>query len=235
MPDFARRSSEIEIMDDLNCSGEVIHQTLRELEFINKWLGGNAVTLNALDKLFQEGKLHTPITIADLGCGGGDMLKLINQWAIKRNLQVELVGIDANPHIIAVARENLKGLTNVSLHAMDIFSSTFEQLQFDFIVGTLFFHHFTEEQLIRFFRKLSTQVRGGMIINDIHRHPLAYHSIALLTKAFSRSPMVINDAPLSVLRAFKKHELAHLLKEAGYTAYTIHWKWAFRWQVIVLA
>ena len=38
MPDFFNRSDEVEVMDDLECSGDVLEQTLRELEFINKWL-----------------------------------------------------------------------------------------------------------------------------------------------------------------------------------------------------
>jgi hypothetical protein len=44
---------------------------------------------------------------------------------------------------------------------------------------------------------------------------------------------VKNDAPLSVLRGFKKKELEEVLKKAGITDYSIHWKWAFRWLIIV--
>ncbi|MBA4057205.1 MAG: SAM-dependent methyltransferase, partial [Marivirga sp.] len=73
------------------------------------------------------------------------------------------------------------------------------------------------------------------IINDIHRHSLAYYSIRLLTKVFSKSSMVKFDAPLSVRRAFTKKELLEILNEAGIKKYTIQWKWAFRWQVLVFA
>ena len=73
---FTHRSNQIEIMDDLQCQGEVVHQTLRELEFINRWLGGNVVTLEAVKKLIMN-RDHETLTIADLGCGGGDMLKLL--------------------------------------------------------------------------------------------------------------------------------------------------------------
>jgi len=44
MSQFAQRSREKEIMDDLDCSGPVLEQTLRELKTINRWLGGNGVT-----------------------------------------------------------------------------------------------------------------------------------------------------------------------------------------------
>ena len=41
-------------MDDLTCSGEVVEQTLRELDFINKWLGGDQVTLDAVNRLIDR-------------------------------------------------------------------------------------------------------------------------------------------------------------------------------------
>ena len=95
MTDLKTRSQQIEIMDDLNCSGEVVDQTLRELETINKLLGGNYVTLNGISKLVSGRKGLAEISIADLGCGGGDILKLISHWARKRKIKAALIGIDA--------------------------------------------------------------------------------------------------------------------------------------------
>ena len=48
MRDLRRRSSEVEVMDDLNCDGEVVAQTLRELNVINTRLGGNSISTNAM-------------------------------------------------------------------------------------------------------------------------------------------------------------------------------------------
>lgn len=233
MPDFSKRSEGIEIMDDLNCSGEVVDQTLRELEVINTWLGGNQVTINGIAKLFKHIRSSKEITIIDVGCGGGDMLRLIDRWARKKNKKVKLIGIDANPNIIAFAKENLKDLPHIELKAIDIFSEEFQSLKCDIVIGTLFFHHFSQQQLGLFFTKLKKQVCVGVVINDIHRHTLAYHSIKMLTSLFSKSAMVKFDAPLSVLRAFTKSELKEILLNAGITPYTIQWKWAFRWQVVV--
>lgn len=233
MPDFSKRSADVEIMDDLDYAGEVMDRTLHELEIINKWLGGNAVTFGALQALTKNISTNEPIHIADLGCGRGDMLALIDAWAKKQKLAVALTGIDANPYIIRAAKNNLAKWPHIGLEALNIFAPEFSTRHFDIVIGTLFYHHFTQEQLTTFFRKLNQQSRVGFIINDIHRHPLAYYSIKYLTRWFSRSSMVQFDAPLSVLRAFTKKELVQCLEGAGLKNYSIRWKWAFRWQVIV--
>lgn len=232
MPDFSKRSQEIEQMDDLNSSGEIIHQTLRELEFINKWLGGNAVTMSGLTRLLKYWDRRKELVIADLGCGSGDMLKLIDRWAQRRGYSVKLIGFDANPNIIKHAIDNARGNPGISFYPTDIFSEEFRAQKFDVVIGTLFFHHFTSEQLSHFFFQLKSQCSLGLLINDIHRHPLAFYSIKWLTQWFSRSPMVKFDAPLSVLRAFKKDELEKILNKAGITKFEISWKWAFRWRVL---
>jgi len=232
MPDFSVRSVDREIMDDLSCDGEVVFQTLRELEFINKWLGGNAVTIGALDALANQIKEKELLRIADLGCGSGDMLRIISTWAAKKGIAVQLTGIDANPHIIAYAVRNLRDLPEIRFQTLDIFSTQFQPGDFDIVIATLFFHHFTQEELVTFFSRVRAGGIKHLIINDIHRHFLAYHSIRILTQLFSASSMVKYDAPLSVLRAFSRAELEEILRKAGFPAYKIRWKWAFRWQVI---
>ncbi|WP_431211923.1 hypothetical protein ACQ86N_40085 [Puia sp. P3] len=72
----------------------------------------------------------------------------------------------------------------------------------------------------------------GWFINDLHRHPLAWGSIRLLTRLFSGSYLVKNDAPLSVLRGFSRSEWQRILQAAGIGGYTLRWKWAFRWLVV---
>lgn len=233
MPNFSVRSNQLEIMDDLNCAGNVLDQTLHELEIINAWLGGNAITLDALNTLIHNHPDMQELVIADLGCGSGDMLRIIYKWGQKKNIRLKLIGIDANPAVIAFAQKNLYAYPQIELKVMDIFSSGFRQTSYDIVVGTLFYHHFTDQELSIFFQRLKHQVRIGFIINDIHRHWLAYYSIQFLTRMFSKSAMVKFDAPLSVLRAFKKKELKSVLQKAEINNYTAKWKWAFRWQVIV--
>lgn len=232
MPDFSKRSYEEEQMDDLASSGEIIHRTLKELETINTLLGGNHVTIDGIEKLIKRAGV-TRFSLADLGCGGGDILRLIKRWATRKNLNVELLGVDANPNIVEEAQSMTPASYDIRFATQNIFSEEFRSHSFDIVTGTLFFHHFTNEQLMDFFRQLKSQTHIGFVINDIHRHWFAYHSIKWLTKLFSKSAMVQHDGPLSVLRAFRKKELLAILHGAGIKNYSIRWMWAFRWQVIV--
>jgi 2-polyprenyl-3-methyl-5-hydroxy-6-metoxy-1,4-benzoquinol methylase len=156
------------------------------------------------------------------------------RWARQRNLQAELTGVDANGYIADYAAANCRDYPEISFRKEDIFSPAFAQQGYDVMVCSLFCHHFTDEQLVAMFRQMYHQARLGVIINDLHRHPLAYHSIHLLTSLFSKSYLVKNDAKLSVLRAFRKAELRELLAEAGITRYRLKWMWAFRWQLVLL-
>lgn len=216
-------------MDDLEVAGEVVDQTLRELDFINRFLGGNKISLAAFKNLLKNTE---QATIADLGSGGGDILMTMADWSRKQGKKFSFLGIDANAHIVAYAKSNCIEYEELAFECQDILSPEFARQSFDVIHCCLFTHHFTNEELIRLFRQFRAQSKVGVVINDLHRHPLAYHSIKVLTRLFSKSEMVKYDAPLSVARGFRRKELEHILHEAGIPDYNLSWKWAFRWKIV---
>ena len=154
MIDFSKRSGDAEIMDDLEYAGEMMDRTLGELEVINRWLGGNKVTINGISQLLEGAKPDGTVHVADLGCGRGDMLVLIDGWAKKKKLDVNLIGIDANQYVIDAARKRLIRFPHIQLQAVNILSPVFQSKKFDIVIGTLFYHHFSDEQLITFFSRL---------------------------------------------------------------------------------
>lgn len=226
------RSTQKEVMDDLSCSGQVLDQTLHELDTINRLLGGNDVTVRGMRQLLQGCK-RRDLTVADLGCGSGDMLRRLHRWGKRQGFNLELTGIDANPNVIDFAVSRAGDYPDISYQAINIFSPEFKSQSFDVITATLFFHHLTTDQLTGFFRQLKDQVRVGIIVNDLHRHWLAYYSIMLLTRLFSRSSMVKYDAPVSVERGFRRKELLDIMRQAGIANFRLRWRWAFRWQLVV--
>ena len=231
MSRFSSRSNQKEMIDDLSCDGAELIQTFRELRTINKLLGGNHVTTNGIGRLLRN-LSQAKITIADVGCGNGDMIRVMVKWAKKKGLTTDYIGIDANPNTVKIAEQNLQDLSNVAFEPANVFNADFQQKHVDIVTCTLFTHHFTNKELVRMFQSFGEKARIGVVINDLHRHPLAYYSIKLLTTLFSKSRQVKHDAPLSVLRSFRKEELAVLLNEAGWKKFQITWHWAFRWQIV---
>lgn len=231
MIDFTKRSYEPELMDDFSCGGDELKQTLAELKTINRLLGGNKVTTDGLKKLLKNHSSGT-IRIADVGCGGGDMLHVMQKWGKSTGLDLEFLGIDANPHTIQLAKETFSGNPGIAFEVDDVLRETFYQKPIDIVTCTLFTHHFNDEELKQMFAAFLKKAKVGVVVNDLHRNPVAYYSIKYLTKFFSKSPMVIHDAPLSVQRSFTKRELYRLFEGLGFKKIEISWHWAFRWQVV---
>jgi 2-polyprenyl-3-methyl-5-hydroxy-6-metoxy-1,4-benzoquinol methylase len=223
---FKHRSYQKELLDGKDISFEDIRLNMQELDFINKHLGGHKVTINGIKAFAARHAMH----LVEIGCGGGDNLRVIKEWCDKKNIEVQLSGIDINKECISFATERSAN-KGINFICSDYSLAQFEQ-QPDIIFSSLFCHHFNDDELIEMMQWIYKHCKYGFFINDLHRHSFAYYSIKFLTKAFSKSYMVKNDAPLSVKRGLKKNEWKRILAEAGIKNYQIKWKWAFRWLII---
>lgn len=227
---FSRRSSEQELLDAPDIPRELLFQNLKELNLINKTLGGHAITLSGIKKLITD-KSKT-YTIIDIGCGGGDAMKEIAKWGIKNGYDLKLTGVDMNADCIAFMKEECRGLPRIEGVVMDYRDYLKTNADVDIIHCSLFCHHLKEDQLTELFRYMNKYARVGFVINDLQRHWFAYYSIKFLTRLFNGSALVKNDAPVSVLRGFRKNELKDLLQKAGVPDVSVSWKWAFRYLVL---
>jgi len=229
MPDFNTRSTEEEMMDDFSLGREVIELIMDELEVVNKLLGGYTVFFNAFGKF----RLKSGMVISDWGCGGGDSLRVLARWARTKRLKLKFTGVDATASAIVYAKRKARNYPEIEFIHADVLSDVLKPNQFDIVISSLFTHHFENKSWIRLINKMLLCSRYAVVVNDLHRHPLAYYSIGILTRLFSRSAMVKHDSKLSVLRGFKKLELVGMLDAAGISNYSLKWKWAFRWQLII--
>jgi 2-polyprenyl-3-methyl-5-hydroxy-6-metoxy-1,4-benzoquinol methylase len=225
------RSYKKELLDGGNIPFADIRQNMEELNFINTYLGGHAITIEGFKQVLQNRK---KITVCEIGCGGGDNLLAIYNWSQKNNIDVQLTGIDYNKDCITIARAALPS-SITELIVSDYKETSFGDNKPDIIFSSLFCHHFTNEELVYMLNWMHTNAGEGFFINDLHRHILAFYSIKILTQLFSKSYLVKNDAALSVKRALIKKEWTRLLEQSGAQHYTITWKWAFRWLIICRA
>ena len=129
--DTTYRSNATEIMDDFSMKGELLRDTLDKLGKINKWLGGNHVTIDGVKQLLNNQDKTKTYTILDLGCGHGDMLRLLADYGRSYGFKFNLIGIDANEDAVAYAQELSTDYSELSFQHLDIFSKEFKSLDFD--------------------------------------------------------------------------------------------------------
>ena len=225
---LSHRSYSKELLDSDNIPFSDIQQNMKELDFINTWLGGHSITIDGFKQLAGNRK-H--ISVCEIGCGGGDNLIAIKKWCKQNGIIVELIGVDIKKECIDFA------ISRKTFNPSDLFfTSDYKLVQFDnkpdIIFSSLFCHHFTDEELIDQFRWMKQNSTIGFFVNDLERNRVAYYSIKWLTVFFSKSYLVKNDAPLSVSRGFRKNELMSLLYKAGLKGFTVFGKWAFRYLII---
>jgi ubiquinone/menaquinone biosynthesis C-methylase UbiE len=227
MINLSQRSYQKELMDADDIPFDTMAQTLKELNIINTRLGGHAITVKGIEPFIND---HAPLVICEIGCGGGDNLYAIYKYCRKKNVPVSFIGIDMNAECIAFAKQQYPDLPCQWI-CSDYAAVNFGDDKPGIIFSSLFCHHFTNEQLTDMLQWLRQNSRKGFFINDLQRHWLAYYLIKYITKFFSRSYLVKNDACLSVSRGFTKNDWRQLFQRAGIEQYTIDWKWAFRFLV----
>jgi 2-polyprenyl-3-methyl-5-hydroxy-6-metoxy-1,4-benzoquinol methylase len=224
---FKYRTYERELLDADDIPVDDLKRNLAELNFINTWLGGHKISICGLKQLLANGQ---EITICEIGCGGGDNISALYKWCEKKGIKVHFIGIDIKAECIDYAR------ARIDVPCVTWIINDYKKVPFqakpDVIFSSLFCHHFAEEQLLDQLQWMKENSIKGFFINDLQRNRLAYFLIKVLTRFFSKSYLVKNDAPLSVARGFKKEEWRNLFQRAKVENYTITWKWAFRHLVV---
>tara|TARA_B110000467_G_C18195775_1_gene408831 strand:- start:25 stop:738 length:714 start_codon:yes stop_codon:yes gene_type:complete len=227
------RTDEDEKMDDFSMKGEILRDALDKIANINQLLGGNRLTLYGVQKLIRNISKNEIITILDVGCGNGDMLRKLAKYGHKKNLIFQLIGIDANNFTINHAKQLSENYSNISFFCHDIFEESFRELKYDIVLCTLTLHHFKENQIINLLNVFYTNSKIGIVINDLHRSAIAYRLFQVICFVFNLNKMSRDDGLISILRGFTKKELINYSNELKFKNYNIQWKWAFRYEWII--
>lgn len=227
------RTDKPEIMDDFTMEGEILREALDKIAKINQLLGGNRLTLLGVKSLIANIPNTDEITIVDVGCGNGDMLRSLADYGLKNNLNFKLIGIDANNFTSNHALKLSENYPNISYRCEDIFDKPFKELKYDIVLCTLTLHHFKESEILDIMNVFHTNASRGVVINDLERSSVAYRLFQSLCYVFQLNAMSREDGLTSILRGFKKEDLTDFSKKLNFSNYTIKWKWAFRYQWII--
>lgn len=236
-PSLSRRIKGEEWMDDFSTPDGQLIRALKDLRQTNHFLGGHASSDAPLEPFLRE---HPQLRVLDLACGGGDYLCHLVRRGVRFNCTVHAVGLDANPVVIEHARSYLDGQLSPSLRKQvrvdvgDALSPAYEPNAFDIVHASLFLHHLHGQKAVQLLRTMHRFSRIGLVVNDLHRHLLAYAGFWLFSHLFRLAPMARHDGLISVRRGFRRQELKALAAEAGIPSPSIQWHWAFRWTLSTL-
>jgi len=213
-PDFAVRSAQREILDE-PCEREVLRAYLRDIARTNRWTLGYRPTLHWLESTKPAlASLGRPLRILDVGCGYGDGLRRIEQWARSRSGAVQLTGIDINADTIAIAAESSPGASRIRWICADVFA--YEPPEpIDLIVSALFTHHLDDDEILRFLAWTERHAQFGWFINDLSRAAVPYHVFRAFSRLIGLHPFVQKDGPVSITRAFVPEDWRRMCATAG--------------------
>lgn len=232
---FKTRAEGTELMDDFSYQGEDLHKALREIAWINRWLGGRKSFRQSVHRALTRNGLAeaSSIRILDLGCGSGDYLRNLSDWGARRKLRLEITGVDANPAIVRFAEEKSRTYPNIQYQCADVLAEDFDPAGYDLLLCGLFLHHLEEEAQATLIKKsLEAGVRT-IVVNDLHRHWLAYYLFQLICRVLNFSKMSRHDGALSIRKGFTREDLTRLMETCQTDDYQLRWKWAFRYQLII--
>ena len=214
--DFRRRAQLTELMDE-PCSREQLRACLRDLARLNRWFLAYRPLLRWLNSVAATpatSSVVEPLHIVDVACGYGDTLRRVERWARARGVAVELTGIDLNPDAIAIAAEACPHSSAIRWIAADIFEWQPDR-PVHLVVSSLFTHHLTEPDVIRFLQWMETHAGLGWFINDLSRAAVPYHLLRIFTRLTRLHPFVQHDGPISIARSFVPKDWQRMCAAAG--------------------
>ncbi len=223
--DPARRILVPEQMDTERIDPADLARCLADLERLSGLTLGHRPTLAWLAGMTAGLPPGSRLSVLDVACGGGDMLRAIWRWAQPRGWDLRLRGVDLNPDTVAIARAANPAGADIEYVVGDALAL---DQGADLIVNALFLHHLDDAEAVRFLRWLQARAARGWLVNDLQRQVLSYWGLRALTPLLGMHRFVRSDGPISVARGWSGAELRALAAQAGVAA-RLQWHLPFRW------
>ena len=211
---FKRRSAKLEHIDTGAYTPAEYEACIGELQLVNRWMG-DAHTLKAT--LFREIEAQSlqSFSILDVGAGSGELLRVTATWARQTGRSLSAVGLELNERSAESINEESNRFSEISSVRGDALELPFSDSTFDYVMCSLFTHHFVDEQVVRILREMSRVAKRRIFVIDLHRHPVAYFLYTTVGKLVLHNRLLRHDGALSILRSFKADELHELAQRAG--------------------
>jgi ubiquinone/menaquinone biosynthesis C-methylase UbiE len=190
---------------------------LRDLARVNRFLGGAALSWQALEPLMSAAGGGETLQVLDVGTGAADIPISLAQRADRRDMPLHIVATDVRPEIVAIARargaEDPASSVEVRLGQADHIDEP--DGSFDVVHSSLVLHHLDPAPAIAALREMARVATRAVIVNDLDRTEAWYLGARLLALLTTTNAYTRNDGPLSVRRAYRPNEMRQLAARAG--------------------
>ncbi|KUP24084.1 methyltransferase domain-containing protein [Paenibacillus sp. DMB5] len=225
------RAKEDELMDDFSMGGEELSEALKHLRRLNRIFAAPGPTRDGVEKLWQAIGQPQKLSILDVGAGSGDVNVKLLEWADRKGIELDIILVDMTEEACEEARHLFRHEPRVSVMRADL--QELDDASADIVTGSQFVHHFDGQQLVDMVDHMRRASRYGVVINDIHRHPVSYTAVWVVTRVISRNRYIRHDGPLSVAKGFKGRDWQELKRKLQADAMTYTWKPLFRYSVVI--
>ncbi|MNX19033.1 hypothetical protein D3C86_489440 [compost metagenome] len=234
MPFFralAERAQEDEHMDDFSMGGEELSEALRHLRRLNTIFPAAGPILHGVDKLWKMKGSPSVLSILDVGAGSGDINNKLLRWADQKGISLQITLVDMTKEACDEARFLFRNEPRVKVQQGNV--KELAEGSADIVTASQFVHHFDGDELVDMVSHMLRASKFGVVVNDIHRHPVSYTAVWLMTRMISRNRYIRHDGPLSVAKGFKGRDWRELKTKLNHDTMTYAWKPLFRYCVVI--
>lgn len=221
------RSYELEHLDKGDYTPEEYEGCLVELRRVNKWLGDARALKGALVPEIEGAGLGS-FSLLDVGAGSGELLRVVAREARVRGWRARLVGLELNERSARAILEESHEFDDIGAVRGDAFHLPFADDAFDYVICSLFTHHFRDAGVVAILREFRRVARRRLFVIDLHRHALAYFLYTTAGRLFLHNRLIREDGALSIRRSFRADELRRLAKEAQIENAQVRRRFPFR-------
>ena len=224
---FKRRSYRLEYIDTGDYTPEEYESCISELKLVNRWMGDAHSLRSTLFPEIETQALRS-FSVLDVGAGSGELLRVTADWARQSNRRLTAVGLELNERSAESINEESLRFDEISSVRGDALGLPFADNSFDYVICSLFTHHFVDEQVVKILREMSRVARRRIFVIDLNRHPIAYLLYTTVGKLMLHNRLIRHDGALSILRSFKAGELLELGQRAGLRDVWVQRRFPFR-------
>jgi hypothetical protein len=206
----SRRPSD-EILDDPDIPPEEMFLSLQDLSLLHRWWGSARALERFLVGEIRRLRVERPMVL-DVGAGSADVSRRLSRSLARAGHPSQVLACDLQwRHLVAGRRMARDRFPSV---CADAFVLPFPEKSVDWVVSTLFFHHFSPEENAHLLASFERVARRGFALLDLTRHvfPLAFISIA--GRLLFKTRVSLSDGISSVRQAYTPEEARRIALEA---------------------